>query len=176
MNQFVWSKGRVPRKPDKGFPSIVCTNSLFSTSLYNYCSWGLIVRYLGRSIFARPYFWYPQLTSMLCYEKFIFQKKVIAQAKDWIRIISTLHSEILMIWIPLLEYYIDSHYSLLFESRVFKGLNIYWPSTVVIFLSLLASELIFVASSDHSLFHSKFPKVPGELVDRSCQHMGSLDG
>ena len=52
----------------------------------------------------------------------------------------------------IIEYYIDSHYSLLFESRVFKGLNIYWPSTVVIFLSLLASELIFVASSDHSFF------------------------
>ena len=59
----------------------------------------------------------------------------------------------------IIEYYIDSHYSLLFESRVFKGLNIYWPSTVVIFLSLLASELIFVASSDHSFFHSNNNKV-----------------
>ena len=57
--------------------------------------------------------------------------------KDEILIISTLHQEIWMIWISLLDYYIDSHYSLLFESRVFKGLNIYWPSTVVILTSPL---------------------------------------
>ena len=83
---------------------------------------------------------------LLCYEKSIFQKKLIAQAKDWILIISTLFQEIYMIWIPSLEYYVDSHYSLLFESRVFKGLILYCLSTVVILSSPFASVLIFVAS------------------------------
>ena len=55
---------------------------------------------------------------------------------------------------PLLDYYIDSHYSLLFESRVFKGLNIIQTIYCRHSNFPLASVLIFVASSDRIFFHS----------------------
>ena len=49
----------------------------------------------------------------------------------------------------IIEYYIDSHYSLLFESRVFKGPNIYWPSTVASFFPFCECiDFCCAASSD----------------------------
>ena len=56
--------------------------------------------------------------------------------KDEILIISTPYQEIWMIWISLLDYYIDSHYSLSLNSEYSKT-NIYWTSTVVGILSFL---------------------------------------
>ena len=101
-----------------------------------------------------------QRRSMLCYEKSIFQKSLSHKRKiEYLS--SLLYStkwDIDDLNSFIIEYYIDSHYSLLFESRVFKGLNIYWPSTVVSFFPFLRVNWFLLRLPTSSFFQRNLAK------------------